>query len=63
MINEFNIARIGSQLEAMKNNGGTHEERAWAREFSKILRSSPGISLADAEHMAHMRVMQEQFEK
>lgn len=59
----FNQARIGSQLEAIKNTGGTPEERAWAREFSGVLRSSPEVSLADAEHMAYMRVIKKQFEQ
>lgn len=63
MNEEFSKAQIGARLEAMRNTGGTPEERAWAREFSATLRSSPGISLSDAEHQAWVRVIQGQFEQ
>lgn len=63
MNEEFSKAQIGARLEAMRNSGGTPEERAWAQEFSTTLRSSPEISLADAEHQAWVRVIQSRFEQ
>ncbi len=61
--NEFSYAQIASRLDAMKNTGGTPEERDWARELSGVLRNEPGISLPDAEHRAWCNVMESRLRR
>lgn len=62
-IDDFSDAQISSRLEAMRNTGGTAEERAWAREFSGVIHRTPGESLAEAENQAWLRVIQSRFEE
>ena len=61
--NDFSAAQMASRLDAIRNTGGTAEERAWARELSGILHKEPGMSLPDAEHQAWVRVIRNRFEK
>lgn len=62
-IDDFSDAQISSRLEAMRNTGGTAEERAWARELSGVLRKEPEISLSEAEHRAWCNVIKGRFEQ
>lgn len=60
-IDDFSCAQMASRLDAMKNTGGTVDERAWARELSGVLRKDQGISLPEAEHQAWCKVIESRF--
>lgn len=62
-IDDFSAAQMASRLDAIRNTGGTAEERAWARELSGVLRKEPEISLPEAEHRAWCNVIKGRFEQ
>lgn len=62
-IDDFSGAQMASRLDAIRNTGGTAEERAWARELSGVLRKDQGISLPEAEHRAGCNVIRGRFEQ
>ena len=60
-IDDFSAAQMASRMDAIRNTGGTAEERAWARELSGVLRKEPEISLPEAEHQAWCKVIESRF--
>ena len=62
MSDNFTRLRLSTQLQTIRDAGGTADEQAWARQFCGIIEQQPGISLTDAEAQAWQNVIVKNME-